>query len=285
MAITKIDWPAASAPDVTVDYPRQNNNLQAVVRGYNSVTLTNWDDSTAAPAVILGSVIECNGVLYEVTTANESITGVSSGVNYLIYNDATDAFQWSSSSPAWSTSKNGWYIGTYRWTGHRLFYQTTGATYSGRLQLAANKNHNNAPYMSAMGQYVSANCFISAGTTTTLDAATSLTPVTSGTPILIAEFLCRVTEEIRVTINVSLGAGVIGTISIYRSGVAVSTDTMTSATAAVVRDLACGVDESFEIYGVRTSGATNVNINSITLSCDEIAPDAKAAMTGTLVGY
>lgn len=141
MAITKIDWPAASAPDVTVDYPRQNNNLQAGIRGDSSVSLTNWDDSTTAPAVILGSVIECNGVFYEVTTANETIstTGASTGTVYLIFDESAEEYVWSSSTPSWSTSKNAWYIGSDRFTGHLCEWDGASA-YDAKREYGAGQN-------------------------------------------------------------------------------------------------------------------------------------------------
>ena len=124
MAINKINWPTASSPtytpDIETDYNAQNENLERVIRGYNAVTLTNWDNTTAIPEVKAGSVIESNGVLYDVTTDTNIDTSVASaGTVWLCFDDYHNKFIWSNTVPTWSAGKNGWYIGTYRATLHR----------------------------------------------------------------------------------------------------------------------------------------------------------------------
>lgn len=133
MAISKVDFPTASTPeytpDIETDYNAQNENIERVVRGYNGVSLTNWDTSTTAPQVASGSVIETNGVLYDVTGAETiSTTGASSGTVYLVFDDSSGAeeFVWSSVAPTWSDTLNGWYVSGDRFTGH--YCEWDGAT-------------------------------------------------------------------------------------------------------------------------------------------------------------
>jgi hypothetical protein len=64
MAITKLVFPTASTPSYTpiiaTDYNNQNEYIERNARGYNAVSLTNWDASTTKPQIAAGSVIEAN---------------------------------------------------------------------------------------------------------------------------------------------------------------------------------------------------------------------------------
>ena len=130
MAIDKIDFPTSGTPSLPTDYTLQNENIERAVRGSEYISLTNWDTGSSAPAVIVGSVVESNGVLYDVITGNESIstTGASSGIVYLKFDDTggSEEFVWDSTAPTWSATLNGWYIGSDKCTGHRCRWD--GAT-------------------------------------------------------------------------------------------------------------------------------------------------------------
>ena len=124
MAINKIDWPTASTPsytpDIETDYNSQNDNIEAGTGGYNAISLTNWDDSSTAPQVVAGSIIESNKVYYQ-TSTNTAIgtTGASAGTIYLIFNDTSPySFEWVDTAPTWSATLNGWYISGDRFTGN-----------------------------------------------------------------------------------------------------------------------------------------------------------------------
>ena len=128
---TKIEFPTAGTPSVPTDYTKQNEYLEGNARGYNGVSLTNWDSGFVAPLVSLGSVLEANGVFWE-SPINESIdeSGASDGLIYVYLDDVTETYKGSNTFPTWSESKNGWYIGAFRFTGHR--YYRDGTTYSSK---------------------------------------------------------------------------------------------------------------------------------------------------------
>jgi len=122
VAINAIDWPTASTPsytpDIEDDYNAQNENLERVVRGYNGINLTNWTTGTTAPQVEAGSVIEANGVLYDITT-DTSISITGSADTYYLYLDVSGPdFDWLTTAPTWSDTLQGWYSSTDRFTGH-----------------------------------------------------------------------------------------------------------------------------------------------------------------------
>lgn len=95
------------------------DDIIAAIRGYNAISLTNWDSTSTAPQVASGSAIEANGVMYSVSTNTTiSTTDASSGVNYLVFDDDTETFGWNDTAPTWSASLNGWYVSGDRFTGH-----------------------------------------------------------------------------------------------------------------------------------------------------------------------
>lgn len=124
MAINKVDWPTASTPvytpDIETDYNAQNEILERLAKG-ESITLTNWDATTTAPDVAAGSLIEANGVFYDVTTDTSiGVTGASPGTNYLTFDDTSPyAFEWVDTAPTWSDTLNGWYVSGDRALGHQ----------------------------------------------------------------------------------------------------------------------------------------------------------------------
>lgn len=155
MAINKVDWPTASTtsytPSISTDYNDQNNNLAPVVRGYNAVSLTNWDATTTAPEIDTGSSIESNGVLYNVTTDTViSTTGASAGTVYLIFDDTagSEEFKWTDTAPTWYPALNGWYVSGDRFTGHVCTWDASTA-FSVKREMVGNNqsslNHNQAP--------------------------------------------------------------------------------------------------------------------------------------------
>jgi len=140
MAIDKIDFPTSGTPSLPTDYTNQNENLERTVRATEFVSLTNWDDGSSAPEVIVGSVVESNGILYDVITANEAIstTGASAGIVYLKFDDTASAeeFVWTNTAPTWSATLNGWYISGDKCTGHRCRWD--GSTlYTDKCRLPA----------------------------------------------------------------------------------------------------------------------------------------------------
>lgn len=125
MAITKIDFPTASTavytPDIETDYNNQNEYIERNARGYNAISLTNWDSSTIKPQVAAGSVIEINGATWDITTATDiSTSGATSGVIYLYFDDGTPEFKFLDTAPTWSATLNGWYNSGDRFTGHLM---------------------------------------------------------------------------------------------------------------------------------------------------------------------
>lgn len=127
MAINKIDFPTASTPsytpDIETDYNNQNEYIERHARGKRGVTLTNWGNNDSAPSIAAGSFIESNGSIYDVTSG-ESIdtTGVSAGIVYVIFDDSTLEFKLTNTAPTWSATLNGWYVGTDKATGHRMYW-------------------------------------------------------------------------------------------------------------------------------------------------------------------
>lgn len=123
MAINKIDFPTASTPSYTpsiiTDYNAQNDNIEAIVKNKNDVSLTNWDTSTDAPLVATGSYLESDGVLYRADSDETiSTTDASSGIIYLVFDFSEPEYKWVDTEPEWSTTYNGWYVSADRFTGH-----------------------------------------------------------------------------------------------------------------------------------------------------------------------
>lgn len=133
MSINSVDWPTASTPvytpDIETDYNAQNENLEQVVRGYNAISLSNWDGTSTAPQVSSGSALEASGVFYQLD-ANETIgtSGASAGVIYLTLDDSSPySFEWVDTAPTWFPALNGWYIGGNRFTGHQCTWDGTSS--------------------------------------------------------------------------------------------------------------------------------------------------------------
>ena len=91
-------------------------------RGFNGISLSAID-TTSAPTVIDGSIVEVNGAIFQFTTA-ETITGWPSaatvGDDYYIVivpagTVATAVF--TASAPTWSETKGGWYDSNDRYVG------------------------------------------------------------------------------------------------------------------------------------------------------------------------
>ena len=80
-------------------------------KGFASVTLSSYNDSATAPDITVGSMFENNGVFYEVTGSDESPTGsVSNNTQYyILYNVSAGEFQFTSTAPTWSDTKQGHY--------------------------------------------------------------------------------------------------------------------------------------------------------------------------------
>lgn len=143
MAIVKIDPPTASTPSynpsISVDYNAQNDNLFTGIKGYNAVSLTNFDTTNSGPTVKAGSVLEANGVLYNFTTDESPSFSLSwFGDAYLVFNDSSLQLEMAQDTPAWSAAKNGYYVGTKRFTGYLADYDNIGMQYAGKRKYVMN---------------------------------------------------------------------------------------------------------------------------------------------------
>ena len=107
MSIVKLEWPTSGTPTVPADYTLQNSNLLKAARN-EGVSLSNWDGTTTAPEVSVGSVIFSNDVYYTVTVSAETIStsGASSGTIYLILDDTagSEEFKWTDTAPTWDAA-------------------------------------------------------------------------------------------------------------------------------------------------------------------------------------
>jgi hypothetical protein len=175
MAIEKITRPTlysgSYTPQIPLDYQAQNKLLEHGARGVNSVTLsTPWNNSDSAyqtPEVLSGSVIESNGILYQLTS-NQAISesGLSPGRLHLCFNDIDQIFEFSSVIPQYSKKRHGWYCGSYRFTGHTYCWRAAGdwvkRWQSGLVSVGAadlNGFHNSGRYSDGINQYWGASSF------------------------------------------------------------------------------------------------------------------------------
>ncbi len=106
---SKLNTYAVGNNDLTAMMASEN----ALTKGFHQVSLTNWS-TTAVPQIALGSLIECDGALYQ-STVDESIGGsTSDGTLYIktVPSSNTVTFEFSTTAPTWDTSKQGWYTST-----------------------------------------------------------------------------------------------------------------------------------------------------------------------------
>lgn len=78
--------------------------------GKHNISLTNYD-TTGVPAIAAGSIVECNGALFEFT-ADEAVTGTpSNGTVYIqiIPSTTTCTAAFTNTAPTWSDAKQGFY--------------------------------------------------------------------------------------------------------------------------------------------------------------------------------
>jgi hypothetical protein len=101
-------------------------------RGFAAVSLTEFS-TLLEPQIAAGSLVEISDSLFE-TDALESITGwagiANSSVVYikLTVTGASVSASFTITVPTWSTSKNGWYIGSDRVIGG--LYKDSGGNYA-----------------------------------------------------------------------------------------------------------------------------------------------------------
>src|SRR6056297_1665092 len=92
---------------------QRDTQLEKQRAGFMALTLTNFDNDSE-PAIAAGSVVELSGSLYSITSA-ESIGGsATAGANYIYFDSTGTSFDYSTTAPAWSDAKQGWYNGTDR---------------------------------------------------------------------------------------------------------------------------------------------------------------------------
>jgi hypothetical protein len=78
--------------------------------GKHNISLTNYD-TTGVPAIAAGSIVECNGALFEFT-ADEAVTGTpSNGTVYIqiVPSTTTCTAAFTNTAPTWSDAKQGFY--------------------------------------------------------------------------------------------------------------------------------------------------------------------------------
>lgn len=112
-------------------------NLMSTVdgqrRGYDFVTLTNWDATTSAPAVSVGSIIEINGAVFEVSSSNVTIGSVPGGATSDLYikltvsGGSTVTADWTTTAPSWDAEKGGWFNGTTKYLAFICDYDGGGS--------------------------------------------------------------------------------------------------------------------------------------------------------------
>lgn len=99
--------------------------------GANKVSLTNWDDSTTAPQIAQGSLIDIDGSMAQFA-ADEAIGGSpSDGEIWLkfVVSGSTVTPEWTNTAPTWYADKAGWYNATgERYSGH--YCQLASGLYS-----------------------------------------------------------------------------------------------------------------------------------------------------------
>lgn len=138
MAIIKNEFPTSGVPTVPTDYSYQNEYIERNSRGYNAVSLTNWDGTTTKPQIAAGSVIEINGASWDITTATDIDTsGATSGTIYLYFDDGTPEFKFLDTAPTWSDTLNGWYTSGDRFTGHLITWDGS-SSYTKKREYARN---------------------------------------------------------------------------------------------------------------------------------------------------
>lgn len=121
MAIIKREFPTAGTPSLPTDYDRQNEYIERNAKGGHAVSLTNWDTGTTKPQIAAGSVVEANGILWDVTTDTDIDTsGASTGTIYVYFDDTVPEFKFLDTAPTWSATLNGWYVSGDRFTGHLM---------------------------------------------------------------------------------------------------------------------------------------------------------------------
>jgi hypothetical protein len=107
--------------------------LNELIIGHIRMYLTNWNTLTLAPEIAAGSSVEIGGVVYKFA-ANTVITAPpADGKAYLGFtaSGATAIPAWTNTKPTWDATKNGWYVGAVRYSGHTL--KKTGTTYNNKF--------------------------------------------------------------------------------------------------------------------------------------------------------
>ncbi len=124
--------------------------LNITYKGKSEVTLSNYDNDTA-PDIKVGSVFDCNGAIFSVTSSDETPSGYSGIANdtmfYLIYSVGLNEFIYTATAPTWSDSKQGWYDGNNRYF-FSMYKDSGGTLYYGK------KDFVNEPwYFCITGKY------------------------------------------------------------------------------------------------------------------------------------
>lgn len=117
MSISKVNFSSAGLPITAADYTALEKSILSLVSGFDGVILTAWDDKTTTPKITQSVYIRHAGNTYQVTGADETITGtLSAGNNYVKLTGTgstlTASYVTSLSGYTFNPVYNGWYNGS-----------------------------------------------------------------------------------------------------------------------------------------------------------------------------
>ena len=115
MAIAKVAQ-FESTPTAVSDYEAQNAHISAFIRqcANQAMILSQWTNTTTAPAILIGSYISHGGILYQVQTENFAVTAPEADGTYYLkvaVSGASLALSWVTdiSGYSWNAIYNGLY--------------------------------------------------------------------------------------------------------------------------------------------------------------------------------
>lgn len=132
--------------------------VNVIKKGFIDVTLTEWSQSNQTkPQVAAGSVFEQNGSIVEVSsnqTIDSSVVAdyIPSTV-YLVYNNTNQTYAFTKTSPTWDSTKNGWYVGSYRCLNVQMRFNGSVLypSYLGKKRFAENTKWGNRIFVTPKG--------------------------------------------------------------------------------------------------------------------------------------
>ena len=164
MSIAKLEHATASTPSYTpsiaTDYNNQNAYILRNARGYNAISLTNWDSGTTKPQIAAGSAIEINGATYAISTNTDIDTAAASaGTIYVYFDDGVPEFKFLDTAPTWSATLNGWYTSGDRFTGHLMTWDGA-SSYTVKSKYRSDEQDGDEITVGAAGELVAGDVSI-----------------------------------------------------------------------------------------------------------------------------